>query len=67
VLNACPFRAPEIKEAQRAISELGLPVLATIHERRAFSRAVSTGRAVMEFEPEGKAAEEINELWRVLQ
>lgn len=67
ILNACPVRAPEISEAQGAISELGLPILATIHDRRAFSRAVSAGRAVMEFDPHGKAAEEIENLRRALQ
>jgi cellulose biosynthesis protein BcsQ len=33
-----------------------------IHDRRPFSRAIQTGRAVGEFEPEGKAAKEIDAL-----
>lgn len=67
VLNACPPRAPEINEARALLEQNGLPILAMLHERRAFSRAVSTGRAVVEFEPCGKAAAEIAALWRALQ
>lgn len=36
---------------------------AEIADRRAFARAVATGRAVTEFESDGKAAAEIRELW----
>jgi cellulose biosynthesis protein BcsQ len=46
----------------------GLPVApVAITDRRAFARAVATGRAVTEFEAEGKAAEEIRELWHWLK
>jgi len=65
VLNACPPRAPEIAEAREVLSRFGLAVAPVeISERRAFSRAVATGRAVTEFEAHGKAAEEIRALWR---
>ena len=64
VLSACPFRAPEIAESQAALLSYGLPIAPPeITDRRAFSRAVATGRAVTEFESEGKAAEEIRALW----
>ncbi|HVT58662.1 MAG TPA: ParA family partition ATPase [Thermoanaerobaculia bacterium] len=64
VLNECPSRAPEIAAARNALAGFGLPVAAVaIAERRAFSRAVATGRAVTEFEAHGKAAEEIRGLW----
>jgi chromosome partitioning protein len=64
VLNACPPRAPEIPEARAALLRFGLPVAAVeITERRAFARAVATGRAVTEFEAHGRAAEEIRALW----
>jgi chromosome partitioning protein len=64
VLNACPSRAPEIAEAREALARFGLPVAPLeISERRAFARAVATGRAVTEFDPHGKAAEEIRGLW----
>lgn len=63
VLNECPARAPEIAAAREALGNFGLPVATVeIAERRAFSRAVATGRAVTEFEAQGKAAEEIRAL-----
>lgn len=68
VLSACPSRAPEIMEARKALEAQGLPVLdAEIGERRAYSRAVASGRAVAEFEPSGAAAHEISRLWREIQ
>jgi len=45
------------------LSDYGLRVApVTITERRAFARAVATGRAVTEFEPDGKAAEKVRTL-----
>jgi chromosome partitioning protein len=68
VLSACPFRAPEIAESRAALEGYDIPVApAEITDRRAFSRAVATGRAVTEFESDGKAAEEIRALWAWLQ
>src|SRR3954447_1935082 len=68
VLSACPFRAPEIGEAREALAGYGLEVApGAITDRRAFARAVATGRAVTEFDGEGRAAEEIRELWQWLQ
>lgn len=65
ILSACSPRSPEIAEATEALASYGFPVCPVhIHERRAFSRAVATGRAVAEFEPTGKAAAEINDLWK---
>jgi chromosome partitioning protein len=64
VLSACPFRAPEIVETRHVLETFGFPIAPTvITDRRAFARAVATGRAVTEFESEGKAAEEIRALW----
>ena len=64
VLSACPFRSPETNEAREILSGYGLPVAPiSITDRRAFSRSVATGRAVTEFEKNGKAADEINNLW----
>lgn len=68
VLSACPFRAPEIAETRDALGSYGLPVAPVeITERRAFARAVASGRAVTEFEADGKAAGEIRALWSWLQ
>lgn len=64
VLSACPFRAPEIGETRGVLNNYGLPVApVVITDRRAFARAVASGRAVTEFESEGKAAGEIRDLW----
>lgn len=64
VLSACPVRAPEVAETRKALSDYGLPVAPPeITERRAFSRAIATGRAVTEFEADGRAADEIRNLW----
>jgi chromosome partitioning protein len=64
VLSACPLRAPEIAETRAVLEGYGVPVApVTISERRAFARAVASGKAVTEFEGEGKAAAEIRALW----
>ena len=68
VLSACPFRSPEIAETRSVLAEYGLPVFPSeITDRRAFSRAVATGRAVTEFEEDGKASIEIRALWTWLK
>jgi chromosome partitioning protein len=64
VLSACPFRAPEIGETRKALVDYGIQVAPMeITERRAFSRAIATGRSVTEFESDGKAAAETRALW----
>jgi chromosome partitioning protein len=68
VLSACPFRSPEIAETQVVLGEYSLPIAPVeIIDRRAFARAVATGRAVTEFESDGKAAGEIRILWKWLK
>lgn len=68
VLSACPFRSPEIAETRELLAEYGLPIAPiNIIDRRAFARAVATGRAVTEFEADGKAADEIRSLWNWLK
>lgn len=65
VLSACPTRSNDAAEAADVLSSYGLPVAPVhIHERRAYARAVISGRAVAEFEPTGKAAQEIATLWK---
>ena len=64
VLNGCNHRSPEYNEARKVLERHGFPVCPSAPGHRTpFSRAISTGRAVTEFEPKGKAAEEINALW----
>lgn len=68
VLSACPFRSPEIAETRVVLAEYGLPIAPIeIIDRRAFARAVATGRAVTEFDSGGKAACEIRTLWNWLK
>jgi chromosome partitioning protein len=68
VLSACPFRSPEIAETRAVLAGYGLPVAPIeIIDRRAFARAVATGRAVTEFESDGKAAGEVRSLWAWLK
>lgn len=64
VLTFVPPQGKETEEAQGIAKELGsnfCPVL--IGNRKAFFRAQSTGLAVQEFEPDGKAAAEIKALY----
>ncbi len=64
VLNACPARAPEVAEARIVCGDLAVPLAPLqLGDRRAFARAVQSGRAVQEFEPRGAAAAEIAVLW----
>jgi chromosome partitioning protein len=64
ILSGCPPRAPEIEEKRTVLAEYGLPVSpVSITDRRAFARAVASGRAVTKFDGNGKAAKEIRLLW----
>jgi chromosome partitioning protein len=68
VLSACPFRSPEIAETRTVLADYGLLIAPMeITDRRAFARAVASGRAVTEFESDGKAAAEIRLLWNWLK
>jgi chromosome partitioning protein len=65
VLNGCNHRSPEYNEARKVLERHGFPVCpAAPGQRTPFARAISTGKAVTEFEPKGKAAEEIVALWK---
>lgn len=63
VINAAP-RGKLAEEAVIALEGQGIPVLHTIlYQRAAYSHAVIDGRSVHEFEPGGKASQEIDELY----
>jgi chromosome partitioning protein len=63
VLNAAP-RGKLADEARAALEGQRITVLPSpIYQRAAYSHAVIDGRAVHEYEPEGKAAEEIAGLY----
>jgi chromosome partitioning protein len=55
---------PDLEQARAAVEAMKLPLAPTIGDRVAYKRAIASGQAVVEFEPEGKAAREIDELWR---
>ncbi|MEM9053872.1 MAG: AAA family ATPase [Pseudomonadota bacterium] len=64
VLTFVPPQGKETSEAQGIAKQLGsnfCPVL--IGNRKAYFRAQSTGQAVQEYEPDGKAADEIRDLY----
>lgn len=67
VLTRVPPRGPRVREAIRGLEVLGLPVTpVTIVNRHAYADAYASGLGVTEYEPHGKAADEILRLWRWL-
>jgi chromosome partitioning protein len=73
VLNACPPMregedAPLTGDARRAVAAFGVPVAPVpLVNRMAFSSALLTGQTAAEIEPDGKAAQEMHALWRVVE
>ncbi len=64
VLNMAPSSGSMGKEAQEYLQDNDLP-LCPFHlgNRAAFMRSVTDGKSVLEYEPEGKAASEISDLY----
>lgn len=63
VINSAP-RGKITDEARASLEGGGVPVFRQVmHQRAAYSHAVIDGRAVHEFEPGGKAAQEIDGLY----
>jgi chromosome partitioning protein len=64
VINSAGTRGPLAEEARAALTRQGATVLKTVlHQRVAYSHAVIDGRSVHEYEPEGAAAAEIDDLY----
>ena len=65
VLNAVPHRAPRIvADATEAVNGHGMEVAPVIiHQRSSFSHALTSGLAVQEYDPAGKAAIEVARLF----
>lgn len=65
ILNTLPVQASRIVEdATLAIAEHGLAVAPIImHQRASYNHALTIGQTVEEYEPNGKAAEEMRQLW----
>jgi chromosome partitioning protein len=64
LLNAVPPQGRTGEEAEAGLSALARVVPVRLIHRAAYSHAVNDGRSVEEFEPNGKAAEEIRALYR---
>jgi chromosome partitioning protein len=65
VLNAVPPRGTLPREAAEAIKSYGLEVCPVhITQRMAFVHSLTAGQTAIEFEPEGKAAEEIKAMYK---
>ena len=62
VLSDCPQKAPEIEVSRLALAGTGHPVYGPVNNWRSMWRALVTGQAVAEFEPEGKPAKEVAEV-----
>jgi len=64
VINAAPPRGHLAEEAAEAIRGYGLAVApVVIAQRAAFVHSLTLGQTVLEYEPNGKAADELKELY----
>lgn len=65
VLNAAPYRGRMPEDAAEVVEELGMPLApVTVVQRAAYRNALPLGLTVLEYEPKGKAADEIWTLHR---
>ena len=63
VLTFCPPVGAELEQAREIVGKLGADLAPSIHMRKAFSRAQQDGLTAQEYEPAGKAAQELQELY----
>jgi chromosome partitioning protein len=63
VLNQTPARSFRLSEAAQALNRMGVLALPYIVQRMDHQDALGAGLGVSEFNPDGKAAEEIRALW----
>jgi len=54
-------------QAMAALSEHGVVAPAVIHDRVDFAASMIDGRTVLEVDPRGRSASEVNELWRFVK
>jgi chromosome partitioning protein len=68
VLNAMPPNAPNVlSDARAAVAVHGLDVAPiTVQQRAAFAHALTVGKTAHEYDPKGKATEEISQLYQWL-
>ena len=68
LLNQTPSRGSLADDAAEALAELDVQIAPVqIGQRIAYVHAVTKGQGVLEYEPNGKAAEEINTLYQFIQ
>lgn len=69
ILNALPPQATSlIAEARDAVAVHGLELApVTIHQRAAYAHSLIDGHVAMEFDPKGKAADEMTKLYQWLE
>ncbi len=63
VLSQAPPRGFRIREAQNGLAVLGPVAPVAVVARNVFQDALGAGLTVLEYEPEGKAAAEVRQLW----
>jgi chromosome partitioning protein len=63
VVNAATPKAKITYEAAVALSQHGTVAPVTIHHRTDFAASMIDGRTVMEIDPKGKSAREVEDLW----
>ena len=63
VVNAATPKAKITYEAAVALSQHGTVAPVTLHHRTDFAASMIDGRTVMEIDPEGRSAQEIEQLW----
>ncbi|HEX8527827.1 ParA family protein, partial [Allosphingosinicella sp.] len=63
VVNAATPKAKITYEAAVALSQHGTVAPVTIHHRTDFAASMIDGRTVMEVDPNGRSAREVEELW----
>ena len=65
VLNAVPPLGSLGDEAEASLKELGVEVCPVqVHQRIAFVHSQNSGKAALEYDPEGKATQEIKDLYK---
>jgi chromosome partitioning protein len=64
VLTFCPSTGPEAEQAREIVKKQGADIVPVeMRQRKAYGRAQIQGLAPQEYEPSGKAAEEVRELY----
>lgn len=67
VLNQTPIRSSRLSEAAKGLKMMGVLADPPIAQRMDFQDALGSGQGVTEYNPNGKAAEEVRDLWRWLK